>query len=56
MNSAGPELPLMEDTMDLYIGGIDTGVIDLLKKAFHPKAMVYGASPGNVTLVAIEQL
>jgi Putative lumazine-binding len=28
----------------------------MIKKAFHPKAMMYGTSPGNVTIIEIEGL
>jgi hypothetical protein len=46
----------IRDTIQLYIDGIHNGDTALLKKAFHPQAMMYGTSGANVTVTAIEGL
>lgn len=56
MNERNTELQAIRDTVNLYIQGLQTGNIDTLRKAFHPKAMMYGASPKAVTIVEIEGL
>ncbi len=56
MNERNAELSSIRDTVNLYIDGLHTGNIEMLRKAFHPKAMMYGASPNNVTIVEIEGL
>jgi hypothetical protein len=56
MNQKSAELQAITDTINLYIDGIHTGNIETLKKAFHPKAMMYGATPKAVTIVEIEGL
>jgi hypothetical protein len=56
MNERNAELQSIRDTVNLYILGLQTGNIDTLRKAFHPKAMMYGASPNNVTIAEIEGL
>jgi hypothetical protein len=40
------EMDAIRKTANLYYEGLQHGNIDLLKKAFHPKAMMYG--PGMI--------
>lgn len=56
MNERNAELQSILYTVNLYVQGLQTGNIDTLRKAFHPKAMMYGASPNSVTIVEIEGL
>lgn len=56
MNERNTELQAIRDTVNLYVEGLQTGNIDTLRKAFHPKAMMYGASANNITIVEIEGL
>jgi hypothetical protein len=56
MNERNAELQSIRDTVNLYVQGLQSGNIDTLKKAFHPKAMMYGVSSNNVTVVEIEGL
>ena len=56
MNDRNAELQAITDTINLYVDGLHTGNIDTLKKAFHPKAMMYGISAKAVTIVEIEGL
>ena len=56
MNERNTELQAITDTINLYIEGLHTGNIETLKKAFHPKAMMYGISPKAATIVEIEGL
>ena len=56
MNQKNAELQAITDTINLYVDGLHTGNIEMLKKAFHPKAMMYGASLQAVTVVEIEGL
>ena len=56
MNEKNAELQAITDTINLYIDGLHTGNIETLKKAFHPKAMMYGVSSKAVTIVEIEGL
>lgn len=56
MNQKNAELQAITDTINLYVYGLHTGDIDTLKKAFHPKAMMYGISEKAVTIVEIEGL
>ena len=56
MNEKNTELQAITDTINLYVEGLHTGNIETLKKAFHPKAMMYGVSAKAVTIVEIEGL
>ena len=56
MNQRNAELQAITDTINLYIEGLHNGNIETLKKAFHPKAMMYGVSQKAVTIVEIEGL
>ncbi|HJS53287.1 MAG TPA: nuclear transport factor 2 family protein [Chitinophagaceae bacterium] len=56
MNEKNAELQAISDTINRYIDGLHTGNIETLKKAFHPKAMMYGISSKAVTIVEIEGL
>jgi hypothetical protein len=56
MNERNAELQSIRDAVNLYVEGLHTGNIVMLRKAFHPKAMMYGASDGNITIVEIEGL
>ena len=51
MNERNAELQVITDAVNLYIDGLHTGNIETLKKAFHPKAMMYGISAKAVTIV-----
>lgn len=44
------------ETVSKYGDGITTGNIDLLRSAFHPRAMMYGCSGNDITIVEIEGL
>jgi hypothetical protein len=46
MSTPIKELEAIRNTANLYYEGLQHGKIDLLKKAFHPKAMMYG--PGMI--------
>jgi hypothetical protein len=57
MNERNAELKAITTTLDLYVEGLHKGDIEALKKAFHPKAMMYGISGGvNITITEIEGL
>ena len=56
MNQKNAELQAITDTINLYVEGLHNGDIETLKKAFHPKAMMYGVSQKAVTIVEIEGL
>lgn len=56
MNECNTELQAIRDTVTLYTEGVHTGNIEMLKKAFHPRAMMYGTSGKNVTMVEIQGL
>ena len=56
MNPKNAELKAITDTINLYVEGLHNGNIETLKKAFHPKAMMYGVSQKAVTIVEIEGL
>ena len=56
MNERNAELQAITDTINLYVDGLHTGNIETLKKAFHPKAMMYGVSAKAVTIVEIDGL
>lgn len=56
MNERNAELQSIRNVINLYIDGIHTGDVEMLRKAFHPKAMMYGTSPNVVTIVEIEGL
>ena len=53
MNEKTTELQAITDTINLYVEGLHTGNIETLRKAFHPKAMMYGISAKAVTIVEI---
>jgi len=56
MKERNADLQAITDTINLYAEGLHNGDIEILKKAFHPKAMMYGASPKAITIVEIEGL
>lgn len=57
MNEKNAELKAITDTLNLYVEGLHKGDIETLKKAFHPKAMMYGVSGGsNILITEIEGL
>lgn len=56
MNERNTELQAIRDAVSLYSEGVHTGNIDMLKKAFHPRSMMYGASGKNITIVEIQGL
>ena len=56
MNEKNAELQAITDAINLYVYWLHTGDIETLKKAFHPKAMMYGISAKAVTIVEIDGL
>lgn len=50
------ELDSIIKTVNKYGTAITNGDIELLRSAFHPKAMMYGCSGDSVTMVEIEGL
>lgn len=46
MTTSITEMEAIRKAASLYYEGLQTGNIDVLKKAFHPKAMMYG--PGMI--------
>jgi hypothetical protein len=56
MNTTTTDLQAIKDAVQLYIDGIHDGDAGLLKKAFHPQAMMYGTSGENVTVTPIDGL
>lgn len=48
MNTRNLELEAIRKTINLYIDGVRDGNNDVLRQAFHPKAMMYGASGDNI--------
>ena len=56
MNECNTELQSIKATVDLYIDGLQTGNVEMLRTAFHPKAMMYGANAKAITVVEIESL
>ena len=56
MNTPLSELEAICKTVNKYGDGITKGDIELLRSAFHPKAMMYGCSGDSVTIVEIEGL
>lgn len=56
MNEHNTELQAIREVVGYYIDGIHTGNIDLLKKAFHGQAMMYGSSPNAITIIPIDGL
>ena len=50
------ELESIRRTVSKYGEGITKGDLELLRSAFHPKAMMYGCSGDSVTVVEIEGL
>ena len=56
MNIRNNELSNIQKTVQFYIDGVREGNTKMLRKAFHPKAMMYGSSGDNVTIVDIEGL
>lgn len=56
MNDQDPELQAIRHAVSLYADGIHSGDIDMLREAFHPEAMMYGASAKAVTITPIEGL
>jgi hypothetical protein len=56
MNEHSDELQSIKDTITLYIDGVHNGDVEMLRKAFHSEAMMYGANPNNITIVKIQGL
>jgi hypothetical protein len=56
MNERNTELQLIKDTIMLYVDGVYKADVEMLKKAFHHKAMMYGANDNNITVVEIQGL
>jgi hypothetical protein len=56
MNTTTSALQSIKETVQLYIDGIHEGDAGLLKKAFHPQAMMFGTSGDKVTVTPIEGL
>ena len=56
MNERNVELQAITSTINFYIDGLYSGNIEILRKAFHPQAMMYGVNGNAVTIVEIEGL
>lgn len=56
MNQKNAELQAITATINHYTEGLHQGNTELLKKAFHPRAMLYGVSQKAVTIAEIEGL
>jgi len=56
MSTTINELEAIRKIVDKYGEGITTGNVELLRSAFHPKAMMYGCSGDNATIVEIQGL
>ena len=56
MNEEITEFEAIRDVVNLYAEGLHTGNIEMLRSAFHPKAMMYGGSANVTTIVEIEGL
>lgn len=56
MNTSISELEAIRQTVNKYGDGITTGDIELLRSAFHPKAMMYGCTGDSAMIVEIEGL
>ena len=56
MNERNTELQSILKTANLYIEGARTGNVEMLRSAFHSKAMMYGISENNTTILEIEGL
>lgn len=56
MNQRNAELEAICKIANLYVEGIHTGNIEILRSAFHPKAMMYGCSGDTVAIAEIEGL
>lgn len=56
MNQQTTELEAIRAAVNLYVDGVKTGNTDLLRSAFHPKAMMYGAGGEDIVIVEIEGL
>jgi hypothetical protein len=56
MNEKNTELQAIRNTINLYIDGLYSGDVAMLKKAFHQKAMMYGANANAMTIVEIDGL
>jgi hypothetical protein len=56
MNERNAELQSIRDVINLYIEEVRTGNTEILRKAFRPKAMMYGTSPKAVAIAEIEGL
>jgi hypothetical protein len=50
------ETGAIREAVNLYIEGIRNGDVELLRSAFHPKAMMYGSGANSTTIVEIEGL
>jgi hypothetical protein len=51
MNEYIAEIQAIRDTIHLYSDRFHTGDIAMMKKAFHPKEMMYGTSPAMLPLL-----
>ena len=56
MNERNVELQAITSTINFYIDGLYSGNIEILQKAFHPQAMMYGVNGNAVTIVEIALL
>ncbi len=56
MPDVASDLQAIREVIGFYIEGIHNGNTELLRKAFHPQAMMYGSSPNAITIVQIEGL
>ena len=56
MSTSINEIEAIRKTVNKYGDGITNGDIELLRSAFHPKAMMYGCSGDDVSVIEIEGL
>lgn len=56
MNQKTAELEAISNTIDLYVQGVRNGDVEMLRKAFHPKAMMYTMSANGPATIEIEGL
>lgn len=56
MNASIAEFEAIRRTVNKYGDGITNGDVALLRSAFHPQAMMYGASGDSATIMEIEGL
>ena len=56
MKKQNAELQAIANTIDLYVQGVRNGDVEKLRKAFHPKAMMYTMTADGPAVIEIEGL